>query len=70
MAVVVVLDPQQAALAGEVAALELSPTGPLPGRDAPLPSGSALELERAVLARQDVTHRETSGVAWAPRGVF
>jgi tRNA pseudouridine13 synthase len=56
------------ALAAQLATLELSPTGPLPGREAPLPQRAALELERAVLAREGVTHRETSGVAWAPRG--
>jgi tRNA pseudouridine13 synthase len=56
------------AVAAEVGEIELSPTGPLPGREAPLPAGQVLELERAVLAQHDVTHRETSGVAWAPRG--
>ncbi len=49
-------------------AFELSPTGPLPGRKAPLPGLEPLEIESAALAREGASHRETAGCRWAPPG--
>ena len=51
-----------------LAAFELSPTGPLPGKKGRWPAGEALELERSILAAEGATHRETSWSAWAPAG--
>lgn len=59
-------DPSTAS--ADAAALALSPSGPLPGKRARLPSGQVLELERAILAREGATHRETSGSSFAPSG--
>jgi tRNA pseudouridine13 synthase len=59
---------EPAELNGAVAAFELSPSGPLPGKKARLPQGEALELERSILASEGATHLETSGNPWAPAG--
>jgi len=41
-----------------VRALEISPTGPLPGKKAPLPTGSALRIEREILVENGVDPEE------------
>jgi tRNA pseudouridine13 synthase len=46
-----IAEPDDAALAGRLAALEVHPTGPMWGRGDPPGSGRVLDLERAVAAR-------------------